>query len=337
MENFKVVEYGGLNYLQLRGVLLQMDGDNLSKDYLELKDLDSRPNIVSDYDMTLNPFSEGYQLYDFPLLDNGARVELVEVEAKLADFKKIITQSVMKRDVTFSNSIIITGPPGTGKTHNTRVWLNELMSYGLLENFDTISGKVTPKSLFGFLKHNSPNKVQILDDCDVFHNHESLNLLKAALDTRTDVSIARTVSYGTHGGFQSFDYEGFLIIITNEKFDNDPGSHLAAVLDRTHLIGLNLTPRDMYIMNASIIEKSLNESKVLSPTTKLLIAEFYNDEVQEWMNLDLFNKAKVNFSIRFILKIADLYNMFGATWKNYSHEYKKITIQKSLLLNQIKP
>ena len=177
----------------------------------------------------LDIYSDGRVKYEYPLLNNADRVELTEVLAKINGFRTVIRQAIINRKMTFINSMIISGAPGTGKTHSTLLWVNELIEEGHLDEYQTISGKISPVTLFNYMGQCNEDKVQILDDCDVFYNQESLNILKAGLNTRTGGDTSndgREVTWGSRGNIAKITYSSFMIMITNEKFDNVTSDHL---------------------------------------------------------------------------------------------------------------
>jgi hypothetical protein len=154
------------------------------------------------------------------------------------------------------------------------------------------------------------NNVLLLDDCDVFTQPESLNILKAALNTSTnnDSTGFRRVSYGTKGQVSSFDFKSYLIMITNETFqregNNDISEHMKAVLDRVHLMNVTLTPEDINIKNLSIVEEFINNSSNLREDTKNELIKVFHEEISEFINYGCFERCKINLSIRFFMKLA---------------------------------
>jgi hypothetical protein len=279
----------------------------------------------------------------YPLLDDYQRMMLNEIEDKLDNFEKIVKSSVTNYKDLFANGIIISGAPGTGKTYSIKKWLNELTNEGYIDGFNEFSGKISPVTLFKVLKEVSTgddNKVMLLDDVDVFDKPDSLNILKAALNTSTDSTSAkgfRTVSYGTKGSVDSFEFKSFLIMITNETFTNLDGNireHISAVLDRVHLMSVTLTPEDMMIKNLSIVEKFFNESNGLSDKIKDQLIDLFNTEIRELIDYNCFQNCRINLSVRFFMKLYDLQVLFGNSWRDFSAEYKRLKLdlmkQKSL-------
>lgn len=275
-------------------------------------------------DLTVDEYSQSRIDFEIPLVADCERENLNKIIANLASFEEVIKKSVTLRQSTYSNSIIIAGMPGTGKTHNTVTWLDELQTAGVIGGFNKVSGKITPLSLFKYLEESSGDLVQLMDDCDIFQNVESLNLLKSALDTKSEAADNRQITYGSKGAIQRARYESFMIIITNELFEN-PNPHVAALLDRVHLIELPFTTRDMHIFTLHLIEKLFQDDLTTPTSVKLEVRELLLGEIQEFVDNDLFKECRVNFSVRFVMKIVDLIALFGNRWKSQSREYKKLT------------
>lgn len=270
----------------------------------------------------------------FPLVTDYQRSQLFTIDEKFEEFERIIKTSVTNYKDCFCNGLILTGAPGTGKTYNIKKWLNELVESGQLGGYDEFSGKISPITLFQVMNDasNKENNVLLLDDCDVFTQPESLNILKAALNTNTnnnsDGTGFRKVSYGTKGQVKSFEFKSYLIMITNENFqregNNDISDHLKAVLDRIHLMSVTLTPEDVNIKNLSIVEEFINNNSTLKERTKNELAKVFHEEISQFIEYGCFEKCKINLSIRFFMKLADLIILFGNSWKSFSTDYKRL-------------
>lgn len=289
-------------------------------------------NIIEKVDPYINSKLLGIK---FPLLNDFQRCRLYDIDEKLDNFEKIVKSSVMNYRDLFANGLIISGAPGTGKTYSIKKWLNELTNQGLIDGFDEFSGKISPVTLFKVLKDVSTsdkNKVMLLDDVDVFDKPDSLNILKAALNTQTDGRSSkgfRTVSYGTKGSVDSFEFKSFLIMITNETFSNLDGNiseHISAVLDRVHLMSVTLTPEDMMIKNLSIVEQFFNENSNLKDDIKDQLINLFNTEIKEFIDYNCFANCKINLSVRFFMKLYDLQVLFGNSWRDFSAEYKRLKL-----------
>lgn len=281
-----------------------------------------------------DPYKFSRTEVEFPLLTDLQRSSLIDIDSKLEEFENIIKKSASNYKECFCNGIIVNGQPGTGKTYNIMRWLEDLQEAGKIYGYETYSGKISPVTLYKVLKEATEKRnILVLDDCDVFYNSESLNLLKAALNNTKDKNDykSRLVSYGTRGRVDSFSFDSFLIMITNESFDrqdyNELSDHMKAVLDRVHLMSVTLTREDILIKNLSIVENFINKDKRLNTNAKQQLLKVFNEEIHDMLIYDIFEKCKVNFSIRFFLKLADLIMLFGDSWKSFSNDYKKLSAE----------
>ena len=151
-------------------------------------------------------------------------------------------------------SLIISGPPGLGKSHTTNAaleWGNEQgMVYPMpmgneeeedLQNaldgddadlalqiakrryYDVVSGSITAVGLFQALWYTRNGGVLVLDDIDeVFRDEVCLNLLKAVLDSgkTRKVSWRKEASWLEEYGIdKTFDFKGSVVFLTNIDFE----------------------------------------------------------------------------------------------------------------------
>lgn len=260
------------------------------------------------------------------LLTDDERIELPAVLLRRTRFKNIIMKCIRYKEDTFSNGILIIGKPGSGKTTLVTEFLDELLENGEITDFKRASGHITQTSLFEYMKTLNPKEtvVHLLDDVDCLWNPGCLEILKAALDTKGPNKDNRVVSYYTKGVANSYKYFGFCIIISNDAFVN-PTEHQRALLDRVHLMEIDLEYHDFMIFNTHLIETYLNDNPdELSDDIRQCVADFYNDIIRKWFEGKAFQKANINFSVRLIKKFIDLIVMFGNEWKGYSIDYKRL-------------
>ncbi|UOX40370.1 hypothetical protein UGMREWDR_CDS0050 [Aeromonas phage GomatiRiver_11] len=133
-------------------------------------------------------------------------------------------------------SLIISGAPGIGKTFSLEKKLKAADENCEID-FSSIKGKCSPIGLYIHLwEHRDEESVVLLDDVDVFSNEDTLNVLKAALDTGEE----RVVSWGTASNYlaerdipNQFEFKGSIVFITNTDIDAEVarGSKMAPHLD----------------------------------------------------------------------------------------------------------
>ena len=139
-----------------------------------------------------------------------------------------MTKAVRKGDV---RAMIVSGPPGVGKSHGVEEVLER---YKLMEDLggkkthEVIKGAMSALGLYAALYKNADaGNVVVFDDCDsIFADELSLNILKAALDSKK----RRRIHWNTdshklrnEGIPDSFDFKATAIFITNLKFDKVKG------------------------------------------------------------------------------------------------------------------
>lgn len=219
--------------------------------------------------------------------------------------------------------LIVSGPPGIGKSHGVMEMLEhpEHMTYRALAgnfggevDYEVISGSSSAIGLYQKLYHfRKPGAVLVFDDCDeIFANEESLNLLKAALDS----SNKRTISWNKQsrvledeGIPRVFDFEGSVIVLTNIDFERCRGAlrkHLDAMISRCHYVNLEITTtRDKLLRVKQIVRDGM--------LSKYHFEDGEEEQIIQYMvdNGDYLN----DISLRMATKIADLASSFPHDWK----------------------
>ena len=216
--------------------------------------------------------------------------------------------------------LIISGPPGVGKSFGVEKVLDEYDAMSKLSGEGTrteiVKGSMTPIGLFQTLYHNSSEgNILVFDDCDsVLFDEVCLNMLKATLDSgkkRTITWKAESSTLRREGIPDRFDFRGGCIFITNVNFENVKSKkikdHLAALMSRCHYIDLEMdSERDRFLrINQIVRDGMLDEYN---------FGEQGNKEVIDFMTENA--KRLREISLRMVLKIADLRKMAEDNWKN---------------------
>ncbi len=216
--------------------------------------------------------------------------------------------------------MVVTGPPGVGKSFGVEQVLNENRMFdkmaGKRDRFQVIKGASSAIGLYKVLYENSDKgSVLVMDDCDtVLHDETSLNLLKAALDSgakrmlswNTDSSLLRR-----EGIPDRFEFKGSVIFITNLKFEGTRGKlkdHLDAIMSRCHYLDLTLdTMRDKFLRCKQLVKDGMLNSY-----------KFEKSQETALMNYMDANKENLReVSLRMVTKIADLMKHQPKGWKRY--------------------
>ena len=216
--------------------------------------------------------------------------------------------------------MVVTGPPGVGKSFGVEQVLNENRMFdkmaGKRDRFQVIKGASSAIGLYKVLYENSDKgSVLVMDDCDtVLHDETSLNLLKAALDS----SKHRFLSWNTDSALlrregipDRFEFKGSVIFITNLKFEGTRGKlkdHLDAIMSRCHYLDLTLdTMRDKFLRCKQLVKDGMLNSY-----------KFEKGQETALMNYMDANKENLReVSLRMVTKIADLMKHQPKGWKRY--------------------
>ena len=246
-----------------------------------------------------------------------------EILNRLRDRFEILddmTRAVKKGDV---RAMIVTGPPGVGKSYGVEKVLSKhdvfanVANDEKLKKYEVVKGAMSAIGLYSKLYEYSDKKcILVFDDCDsVLLDDLSLNILKAALDTskrrmihwNTDSRLLRS-----EGVPNSFEFKGGAIFITNIKFDHVKSKklqdHLEALESRCHYLDLTIdTQREKVLRIKQVVtEHGMLDSYDLSDEAKLDVVEFVEANKDRMREL----------SLRTVLKVADLRVSFPAKWKS---------------------
>ena len=238
-----------------------------------------------------------------------------------------MTQAVKAGTV---RAMIVTGPPGVGKSFGVEEVLSRQDLFNTLGNkkpkYEIVKGAMSAIGLYSKLyEFSERGNVIVFDDCDsVLLDDLSLNILKAALDS----SKKRTISWNTdsrmlrqEGVPDKFEFRAGAIFITNIKFENVRSKklqdHLAALESRCHYIDLQMdTDREKVLRIKQITQDGMLETY-----------DFENNEETEVVDYIVENRAKMReLSLRTVLKVADLRKSFPMSWRQMA----EVTVQKRM-------
>ncbi len=191
-------------------------------------------------------------------------------------------------------------------THNTNVVTETLASYGMAPGnaYIKISGDISTAGLYQTMFINR-HKLILFDDCDgVFKDPDSMNMLKAALDTyeKREISNMKKTYYDSTGMTDldieikyeqdpnklpnQFLFDGKIIFISNlpeSKFDK-------ALISRSLHVDVNLTKQELLDRMRELV-------------TKILPGESINKKFEA---LEYLNYLTENFKLKFDLNLRAL-------------------------------
>ena len=243
--------------------------------------------------------------------------EIIERIRTRFDMLKDMTKAVKKGDV---RAMIVSGPPGVGKSHGVEEVLDRykmMEQLGAEKKYEVIKGAMSPIGLYCKLyKMSAKGSVVVFDDCDsIFQDELSLNILKAALDSKKTRRIhwnTDSFKLRNEGVPDSFKFEASAIFITNLKFDKVKGKmreHLEALESRCHYMDLTIdSERDKMLRIRQVIRDGMLNSYKLDDEVKEEIMEF----------VDINKKRLRELSLRTVLKVADLAVAFPERWEAYA-------------------
>jgi hypothetical protein len=243
--------------------------------------------------------------------DEEIKDRLRERFQMLTDMTKAVKKGAVR-------AMIVSGPPGVGKSHGVEAVLDRYQMVETLggeKKYEVVKGAMSPIGLYCKLyKYSASDNVIVFDDCDsVFDDTLSLNILKAALDSKK----TRTIHWNTdsfklrnEGVPGSFKFEGSAIFITNLKFDQVKSKklreHLNALESRCHYIDLTInTEREKMLRIRQVMEDGMLAQYGLTPEVEAEIFDF----------VDMNKRRLRELSLRTVLKVADLAAAFPDRWE----------------------
>ena len=241
--------------------------------------------------------------------------EILEHLNQRFDILTEMTKAVKRGDV---RAMIVSGPPGVGKSHNVEAVLQKDGLFDTLgerkPKYEVVKGAMSSIGLYKKLYEFSDSKhVLVFDDCDdILQDELSLNILKGALDS----SARRWISWNTdsrilrsEGIPDRFEFKGAAVFITNIKFEHVRSkklrSHLDALESRCHYMDLEMdTQREKMLWINNIVERGMLDRYEFEPVTVASVLEFIDK-----------NKDRLReLSLRMVLKISDLRKAFPNSW-----------------------
>ncbi len=218
-------------------------------------------------------------------------------------------------------ALILSGPPGIGKSYGVTTKLEEASMFDSLQNvskWEVVKGATSGLGLYKKLyQYSKAGSVIVFDDCDtVLFDDLSLNILKAALDT----GKKRIIQWNTEsrvldreGIPDKFEFEGAVIFITNVKFDAVKSKklrdHLDALMSRCHYIDLTIeSVADKMLRIKQVIEKGMLNQYKFEDVKQV------EHDIVDYMERN--GKRIQELSLRMAIKLAELIKMRPQDWQS---------------------
>lgn len=222
-----------------------------------------------------------------------------------------ITQGVIDGSMP---SLIVYGGPGMGKSHTIMADLKAATQDYYDFDYDLIKGSVTVPGLYEALFRARDGGVIVLDDSDaVFKDEETLNLLKAALDS----SDERVISWRKQSGWLSkiaadydvdvdevrnFTFEGGVIFITNVNLPEKHrkggamSEHFGALISRSFFVDLTIdSPRARSVYARQVFLKGgMAEANGLTPVEAVEVMDYVHENRQKLAEISLRTVTRIS-------------------------------------------
>ena len=242
--------------------------------------------------------------------------QIIERLAERFEILTEMTKAVKQGDV---RAMIVSGPPGVGKSYGVEAVLEKDDLFNKLAQrkpkFEIVKGAMSALGLYAKLYEFSDAKnVLVFDDCDsILMEDLSLNILKGALDS----SERRFISWNTDSRLLRsedipgrFEFKGAAIFITNIKFEHVKSKrlrdHLDALESRCHYIDLQMdTQREKILRIKQVVrDNGMLDRYDFDDIARAELVKFVEDNAQKLREL----------SLRMVLKLADLRKSFPKSW-----------------------
>lgn len=246
-----------------------------------------------------------------------------EIMTRLANRFEILEDMTRAVKAGKVRSMIVTGPPGVGKSFGVEQVLSKhdllanVAQDEKLKKYEVVKGAMSALGLYAKLfAYKDAKNILVFDDCDsVLLDDLSLNILKAALDSGSKRMIhwntdSRLLSQ--EGIPNSFEFKGGAIFITNIKFEHVRSKklkdHLEALESRCHYLDLTIDTER---------EKLLRIKQVVRDADMLAKYDLDEEAKAEVVDFIISNAKKMReLSLRMVLKVADIRVSMPGKWKD---------------------
>jgi predicted AAA+ superfamily ATPase len=305
---------------------------------------DGRIQVINNGEMPTDVKKLTIYSNDFEVLDSARRVpsgatsfipavnvekkveEPVVVESDEQAMNRIATRFAILDKMTVAciasdvRALIVSGPPGVGKSFGVESQMEKYSTFDRLAGkkirYEIVKGAMSALGLYSTLyKYSDAKSVVVFDDCDIFHDEDALNILKAALDS----GKRRRIFWNTdsrklrdEGIPNFFDFKGSVIFITNLNFSHARGkiaAHVEALQSRCHYLDLTINTERDRMLRIKQVDRDADGGLFKD-------YDFAAGEDQQILDYMWDHREQLSeVSMRMALKIADLVKVDPADWK----------------------
>lgn len=231
--------------------------------------------------------------------------------------------------------LIICGAPGIGKTYRVMKFLKS-KGYNDDVNMHVIKGRCTTRNLFlDLYKFQNKGEIILIDDADSLIGpkapEDTINILKAALDSNDNDGKGRKISYRITGRLtdddgieipKTFYYSGSVIVLTNYSV----GQLDSAIRGRVFTQDLNFSSQQLLSLIKQIMP-AIEEGR-LSSVAKIKAFDYLSDLADDG--------SKMEVSIRSFVTCARLFQMQQEDSENFTDDQIKSMIKDQVTNQAIK-
>lgn len=230
-----------------------------------------------------------------------------------------ITDSVARGII---RGVVVTGPPGCGKSHGVEKELIKANLFRTLRGddpkYEFITGGTSAIGLYQKLYNNrEKGRVLCLDDSDsTLFDEECLSLLKGALNS----GDRRRICWNKESRVllsedipNAFDFHGGIIFLTNIDFTNVRqgriAEHLKAIMDRCHYMDLEIgSVRDRILRIKQVVADGMLKEFDFENGEENMIIDWVVDNIEYLREI----------SLRIVIKVAQFVASDINTWKEFA-------------------
>ena len=231
--------------------------------------------------------------------------------------------------------LIICGAPGIGKTYRVMKFLKS-QGYNDDVNMHVIKGRCTTRNLFlDLYKFQNKGEIIVIDDADSLIGpkaaEDTINILKAALDSNDNDGKGRKISYRISGRLtdddgveipKTFYYSGSVIVLTNYSI----GQLDSAIRGRVFTQDLNFSSQQLLSLIKQIMPAI--EDGQINSVAKIKAFDYLSDLADEGSQMEI--------SIRSFITCARLFQMQQKTNDLFSDDEIKSMIKDQVTNQAIK-